>query len=161
MPTVATHLWKPSDSRVVVIDSFVPVPRGSSVSTPAPLNWAAKDPRDVLDYQVDIAPALTGDDGDCIATMDISVTPGGPGDLAVTSSAAVGTRVVAWLAGGYGGVVYTVTIEISTVNGRTLQRSILLPVVSLANPDGPANSIETSDGGFLTDQDGNPILAAP
>ncbi len=40
MPTLATHLWKPSDSRVVVIDSFIPVPRGASVSVPAPLNWA-------------------------------------------------------------------------------------------------------------------------
>jgi hypothetical protein len=161
MPTLATHLWKPSDSRVVVIDSFIPVPRGASVSVPAPLNWASKDPRDVLDYQVDIGPALVGDDGDSIETMDISVTPNAAGDLAVLSSAADGTRVVVWLAGGQSGTVYTVTIEVSTTNGRTLLRSILLPVVSLANPDSPDNSLEIVDGVSLVDSNGNPILAVP
>ena len=159
MPTAATHLWKPSDSRTVVIDSFVPVPRGGSVSVPVPLNWAAKDPRDVLDYQVDIGPALVGDEGDAIATMDLAVSPDGVGDLAVTSSVADGTRIVVWFAGGQSGVVYTVTIEVTTINGRALQRSILLPVISLSNPDIPVNSLETSAGVMLTDHNGNPVLA--
>lgn len=161
MAVTATHLWRPSDSRVVVIDSFIPVPRGASVSVPAPLNWASKDPRDVLDYQVDVGPALVGDDGDSIDMMDVSITPNAAGDLAVLSSAADGTRVVVWLAGGRSGVVYTVTIEVSTTNGRTLLRSILLPVVALGNPDATDNSLEIVDGVTLIDSNGNPILAIP
>jgi hypothetical protein len=161
MATPATHLWRPSESRVVVIDAFIPVPRGASVSVPAPLNWASKDPRDVLDYQVDIGPALVGDEGDSIETVDITVTPSAAGDLAVVSSAADGTRVVAWLAGGQSGTVYTVTIQVSTTNGRTLLRSILLPVISLANPNSPDNTLEITDGLSLVDNGGNPILAVP
>jgi hypothetical protein len=161
MAVTATHLWRPSDSRVVVIDSFIPVPRGASVSVPAPLNWASKDPRDVLDYQVDIGPALVGDDGDSIERIDVSVTPSAAGDLVVLSSAADGTRVVVWLAGGRSGIVYTVTIEVSTMNGRTLLRSIMLPVVSLGNPDATDNTLEVVVGVSLVDNNGNPILAVP
>jgi hypothetical protein len=49
MPTPATHVWKPSNARTVVLDSFIPVPRGSTALAPPPLNWPAKDPADVLD----------------------------------------------------------------------------------------------------------------
>lgn len=161
MPTAATHLWKPSVSRIVVIDSFIPVARGSNAVAPAPLNWAAKDPRDILDYQVDIGPALAGDPGDAIATVDIAVIPGNPGDVTVDSTVADGTRVVLWVSGGQAGVVYTVTVQVSTVNGRTVQRSILLPVVSLSDPDVPVDSIEISTGVMLTDHNGNPVLAVP
>ena len=93
--------------------------------------------------------------------MDITVTPSAAGDLAVVSSAADGTRVVAWLAGGQSGTVYTVTIQVSTTNGRTLLRSILLPVISLANPNSPDNTLEITDGLSLVDNGGNPILAVP
>jgi hypothetical protein len=161
MPTTATHIWKPSDSRVVHLDAFVPLPRGGGVSSPAPLNWPAKDPRDVLDYQLDIAPALIGDEGDSIESIDVSIVPNNAGDLVTTSVAADGVRAVLWFAGGVAGVVYTVTIEITTANGRAIQRSILLPVLSLSNPHVPANAIETLDGIMLTDHNGNPILSSP
>ena len=69
MTTAAEHIWKPSDSRIVVLDSFIPVPRGATFSAPAPLNWPAKDPDDVLDYQFDISPVVVGNDGDGIAPL--------------------------------------------------------------------------------------------
>ena len=79
MPTPATHVWKPSNARTVVLDSFIPVPRGSTAVAPPPLNWPTKDPADVLDYQFDISPALVGNDGDAIATLDVTIEPANPG----------------------------------------------------------------------------------
>ena len=161
MATPAIHIKKPSDSRVVVLDAFVPVPRGSSFSAPPPLNWAAKDPRDALDYQIDISPVVIGDDGDTINTVDVSVVPSGAGDLAVVSSAVDGNRIIVWLSGGRPKVIYNVTVEMTTTNGRALQISILLPVIPLSSPEVPAGSIEISSGIILTDHNGNPVLAVP
>jgi hypothetical protein len=154
-----THVWKPSSARSVVIDSFVPVPRGSVAAAPAPLNWPTKDPQDILDYQLDIAPAVLGNAADVIATLTASVAPSNPGDLTVNSVGVDGTAAILWLAGGQAGTVYTVTLSITTANGRAIQRSVLLPVLDLSVPLVPANAIQISAGVILTDQNGNPVLA--
>ena len=160
MTTPVSYVWKPSSARVVVIDSFIPVPRGSVAVAPPPLNWPIKDPQDVLDYQVDIGPAVVGNQGDVIASLTISVTPNNAGDLTVNSAAADGTLAVLWLSGGQAGTVYTITLAIVTTSGRTIQRSILLPVLELSVPPMPANAIQTSAGVVLTDQNGNPVLTS-
>lgn len=158
-PTPASHVWKPSTARRVVLDAFIPVPRGSAAVAPAPLNWPAKDPADVLDYEFDISPALIGNHGDAISTLDVAISPSGAGDLALVNSAADGSVAVLWLAGGQAGTVYQATISISTTNGRTVQRSILLPVLSLSQPPIPLNAIQTNAGLVITDQNGNPVTA--
>jgi hypothetical protein len=160
MPTPATHVWKPSKARLVTIDSFIPVPRGTTTIAPAPLNWPAKDPADVLDYTVDIEPALVGNDGDGIATLDASVLPADPGDLVLQSMTADGTRAILWFSGGQSGTTYTVTFVITTLNGRSVQRTILLPVIALSVPAIPPNAILTAAGIVLTDQNGNPIVSS-
>jgi hypothetical protein len=160
MPTQATHVWKPSSARTVTLDSFIPVPRGAIASAPAPLNWPTKDPADVLDYQFDISPALIGNDGDAIQTLDATVSPANPGDLVLESATADGSVAVFWLSQGQAGTIYTVTIVISTTNGRTVQRSILLPVLSLSTPSVPTTAIETDTGLVITDQNGNPVLSS-
>jgi hypothetical protein len=159
MATNAPHVLKPSCARQVTIDSFVPVPRGSDAVVPPPLNWPAKDPRDVLDYVVEFSPAVIGNDADSISTLDVTISPNAPGDLSLASAAADGTRGVLWLANGQAGTVYVVTIVVSTVNGRTIQRSILLPVLALSNPLMPATAIQIATGLVLTDQNGNPVLS--
>jgi len=159
MSTPANHAWKPSNARVVVIDSFVPVPRGTTAVAPALLNWPAKDPGDVLDYALDIAPAIVGNDGDGIATLDVAISPSNPGDLTVQSSTTDGTRAILWLEEGQAGTVYTVTFSISTNSGRWIQRSILLPVLSLAVPPVPVDALITQTGTPLVDQNGNPVVA--
>jgi hypothetical protein len=158
MSTTVSHVWKPSSARLVLIDSFVPIPRGSSAAAPAPLNWPTKDPGDILDYILDIGPAIVGNDGDGIATVEVSFAPSNPGDLELQSTTADGSRIVLWLSGGQAGTVYTITFLITTINGRSLQRSVLLPVLLLSIPVYPATSIMTT-AGILTDQDGNPVLA--
>ncbi len=160
MTNSVSYVWKPSTARTVVVDSFVPVPRGSAAAAPPPLNWPTKDPRDVLDYQLDIAPAVVGNPHDSIATLSVSSTPDSPGDLTVNSVAADGTLAVVWLAGGQAGTVYTVTLLIGTTSGRTIQRSILLPVLELSVPPVPANALQTTIGVVVTDQNGNPILVS-
>ena len=161
MPTAASHVWKPSVARTVTLDAFIPVPRGTTPSVPTKPSWPLKDPADLLDYQFDITPALIGNDGDAIATLDIAISPANPGDLALTATAADGCRAVLWLGGGQSGTIYTVTLTIGTQAGRMIARSVVLPVASLATPPAPADGLMTDAGGALTDQSGNPILAGP
>ena len=161
MPTPATHVWKPSNARTVVLDSFIPVPRGSTAVAPPPLNWPTKDPVDVLDYQFDISPALVGNDGDAIATLDVTIEPANPGDLILNSATTDGAVAILWLSRGQSGTVYTVNLVITTFNGRTINRSILLPVLYLSVPPIPTNALITEQGVVLTDQNGNPVLIAP
>ncbi len=160
MSTPAAHVWIPSHARVVTIDSFIPVARGTTAVAPPPMNWPTKDPGDILDYILEIGPAIVGNDGDRIANLDVSSMPSNPGDLVIQSSTTDGSRIILWLAEGQAGTVYTLTFAITTVNGRSLQRSVLLPVLLLSVPRIPASAILTSTGTMLTDQSGNPFLSS-
>lgn len=158
MPTIVNHVYKPSIARRVQLDGFIPVARGAAAVAPPPLAWPAKDPQDILDYQLDIGPAVVGNDGDFINTIDISIAPNLPGDLTLLSTVADGNSAVIWLAHGQPGTVYTITANISTVNGRNIQRSVLLPVLLLSNSAVPVDAILTDAGVVITDQNGNPLL---
>ena len=154
MGTMATHVWRPSAARVLVLDGFVPGPRGVPAEVAGLLAWPAKDPADVLDYQFDISPALSGNDGDAVSTLDVVITPAAPGDLSLDSAVADGARAVLWLRGGQAGTTYRVTLTMGTQAGRTLSRSVLLPVLSLAGGDGEF-VLQTETGAPLQDGDGN------
>ena len=158
MPTIATHVWRPSGARRVVLDGFVPVPRGTIPSTPAPLSWPAKDPADILDYEFDVSAALLGNRGDTIATIDVAITPNAAGDLALTNNAADGPIAVFWFGSGQIGTIYVVQITVGTSSGRTLSRAVLLPVQSLSSVSAPTEVLTTDTGTVVTDQSGNPIL---
>jgi hypothetical protein len=158
MATPAAHVRKPSSARRVLLDGFIPEPRGSTIAAPPLLSWPPKDPIDVLDYQLDISPAMVGNDGDTIATLDVMLAPSNPGDLTLNDAQADGNVAVLWLAGGQADVVYTVTLVITTVAGRTIQRSVLLPVLHLSTLPISANVLQTDTGVIVTDQNGNPVL---
>ncbi len=157
MPTTATHVWKPSVARTITLDAFVPVPRGTAPAVLAAPFWPVKDPADLLDYQFDIAPAFAANDGDAIGTLDVAISPANTGDLALASATADGSRAVLWLSGGQSGTTYTVTLTIGTLAGRTLSRSVLLPVAALSTPPAAPSVLTTNTGATLTDQNGNPI----
>jgi hypothetical protein len=158
MATLVSHVWKPSKARIITIDSFVPVPRGTTATAPTPLSWPSKDPGDILDYQLDIEPALIGNEGDAIESVDVNVVPSQPGDLSTDNITADGCRIVVWFSSGQAGTTYSVTALVTMASGRTLQRSILLPVVAMSLPSFPINAIETTTFDPLTDQNGNPIV---
>lgn len=157
MPTPANPVWRPSHARAVLLDSFIPVPRGAAAIAPPPLSWPAKDPADVLDYQFDIAPALIGNDGDAIASLDVTIAPAGPGDLVLQSAAADGSSAVLWLAEGNAGVHYAVTLSIVTRNNRAITRVVRLPVLALSVAAIPDTILLAGPGAGLTDESGNPI----
>lgn len=158
MPTTATHVWRPSGARRVVLDGFVPVPRGTIPAPPTPLAWPSKDPADILDYEFDVSAALLGNCGDTIATLDVTVLPNAAGDLTLSSSTADGPIAVFWFASGQVGTIYVVQITIGTTSGRTLSRAVLLPVQSLATAAAPTQVLTTDTGTVVTDQSGSPIL---
>jgi hypothetical protein len=157
MSTTFSHVWRPSAARRLEIDGFVPLPRGPVAVPVAPLAWPAKDPSDTLDYVFDIAPAVAGNGGDVIASLSVAVTPNAPGDLIAQSLAADGTLAIVWLAGGQPGTTYTVTLAIATASGRTIARSILLPVTALATTAPVTNALTTPLGLALTDPSGTPL----
>src|SRR5580698_6042743 len=159
MSTTVSHVWKPSQARLVTIDSFMPVPRGTTAVAPPPLNWPTKDPGDVLDYILDIGPAIVGNDADSIATLGVTISPSLPGDLTMQSMTTDGSQIILWLWNGQAGTVYNITFNITTVNGRALQRTIMLPVLLLSVPPAPAGALLTGSGLALTDQNGNPIVS--
>ena len=155
MTTPANHLYRPSIARVLVLDGTVPRPRGAR-PLPQPC-WPAKDPADVLDYQFDIAPALTGAEGDAVATLDVSITPADPGGVSLVSAAADGARAVLWLGGGQAGVTYSVTLTIGTQAGRMLSRAVLLPVRALSGTPSVSGVLLTESGSPVLDGAGNSI----
>ena len=159
MATAPAHVLKPSTARLVTIDSFIPVPRGSQAVAPPLLNWPAKDPNDVLDYQIEYAPAVIGNDADGIATLDVTVSPNAPGALLVSRTTVDGTCAVLWMSGGQAGTVYVITLTMTTVNGRVVQRSVLLPVISLSSVTVTPLALGTSDGTMITDSSGKPLLS--
>lgn len=155
--TPTPRVWQTSSARLIEIEGFIPTPRGLALLPPRPLAWPEKDPGDTLDYTFEIAPALAGNPGDTIASMSATISPDNLGDLTLASSAIDGTRLVLWLAGGQPGTVYTVAISVTTACGRSLARSIALPVVPLASVPAPATAITTLGGTPITSPLGQPI----
>jgi hypothetical protein len=156
MPTPVTHLWRPSSARLIVLDGFAPVPRGATQTVPVLLAWPAKDPSDLLDYQLDVTEALAGDEADAITTLDVQITPDAQGDLTMTASGAEGCRAVLWLSGGQIGTTYTVMLTLGTGGGRTISRAVQLPVLALATSVA-SDGLLTDSGVPLTDENGNPL----
>jgi hypothetical protein len=153
MSTPASHLWHPSTARLLRLDGFAPAPRGVPPCMPSPQAWPIKDPEDVLDYLVDLSPALVGNDNDTVATLDVSINPSNTGDLSLVSASVDDPRLVIWLSSGRPGVTYRVTVRVSLASGRQIARDFLLPVGMLATPvDG--NDLLAGSGGPITSSTG-------
>jgi len=80
-----------------------------------------KDPSAILDYSIDWSLWL---DGDTIQTSSWTVPQG----LTKASETNNSTTATVWLSGGTVDQTYTVTNRITTANGRTDERSILIKV---------------------------------
>ena len=160
MATPATYSWIPSTARVILIDGFGMIPRGTLQVPQPPPAWPAKDPGDTLDYVLDISEAIAGNEGDSIATLDVVISPDNSGDLTVQSASADGDQAILWLTAGYAGTTYAVTITIGTNSGRVIGRTINLPVIYLAAPAVGSSAITTQTGAPITDQDDDPITTS-
>ena len=163
-PPMVTQAWKPSSARCVVLNGFLPMPRGAAPPSPAPLVWPPKDPSDVLDFEIDASQALLGNDGDVITSISVAVQP--PDELLPGQVIADGQAAVLWFSGGVAGTTYVVQATIGTSSGRVIGRAVLLPVQALASPPAPpatpgasaGQALQTDAGVVVTDQNGAPIL---
>lgn len=81
-----------------------------------------KDPNAVLDYSIEWSKWLGSDQ---IAT---SAWTGSDPALEITNESNTATRTTVWLSGGAVGQSYTVTNQITTVGGRTDDRSFTIQV---------------------------------
>jgi hypothetical protein len=82
-----------------------------------------KDPQAILDYPFKWTDYLL----DPVDTLQSQVTTVETG-ITLESSGISGTNVVVWLSGGTPGQTYRVANRITTVGGRTDERSILIKV---------------------------------
>jgi hypothetical protein len=161
MSTPATHTWQPTTARIVVVEGFGPYPPGALQTQPPALIWPIKDPGDVLDYVFDLSDALAGNDGDSIATLDVSIYPNNTGDLTLQSSSADGDQAVLWLASGVAGTTYAVTVVVGTNSGRIFSRTVSLPVEALATPPSAGSNVITNQAGApITDQTGTALTTS-
>jgi hypothetical protein len=160
MATPATYSWVPSTARVIVIDGFGIVPRGTVATLQPPLSWPVKDPSDTLDYVLDISEAIAGNEGDAIATLDVAISPSNSGDLILHSASADGGLAIMWFGAGFAGTNYAVTVTIGTNSGRTIGRTVILPVLSLATPPVPSDAITDQTGAAITTQTDQPITTS-
>ncbi len=157
--TAVPQVWRPSGARLVALDGQLPLPRGVVPSDVPPLVWPAKDPGDVLDFALDATAALAGDTTDRIATVAVTVVPqASSADVQLGNVVADGAVIVMWLSSGQSGTVYSIQVTMSTLNGRTIGRTVLLPVQEMAAVAPPASVLVTDAGAVVTDQNGNPIL---
>ena len=157
MGTRATYSWIPSNARLVTVEGYGVVPRGSPTPVLKPLAWPAKDPTDTLDFVLDISDAIAGNEGDSIATLDVSISPDNAGDLVLQSSSADGDLAVMWFSQGVAGTVYAVTVTVGTNSGRVIGRTISLPVLALATPPVSGAALTDQIGSPLTDESDEPI----
>lgn len=154
-----SRIWQPSSARRIFLDGFLPLPRGTVPAAPTLFAWPAKDPGDTLDYELDISQALAGNDTDSVAAVSVAVAP--DDTLVVGPTAADGAAAVLWLSGGEAGTTYAVQITMTTVTGRVIARTVLLPVQSLAPAIVPlpaTSGLSALSGVSITDESGDSIL---
>lgn len=160
-PSAPSRIWQPSSARRVFLDGFLPVPRGTIPAAASLFAWPAKDPGDTLDYQIDISQALAGNDTDSVAAIAVAVMP--QDTLVVGPTAGDGPAAVLWLSGGQAGTTYAVQVTMTTLTGRVVARTILLPVQALAPavvPTPSLSGLSALSGVAVTDAAGEPILVS-
>lgn len=93
----------------------------------ATLKWDSKDPQEKLDYSLTWAKELSRLD-DTIFDSQWRIEDG-DGALTTTGDGISGHITYIWLVGGTAGVTYKLINTITTDDGRTYERTVLLPVV--------------------------------
>lgn len=86
------------------------------------LTWPAKDPDEVLDYEIDWTKRL---DGDTITSEDFIVAEG---DVVVDSSTSTDSTATVWLSGGTLDEQCLITCRVVTAGGRTMDQSMKLKI---------------------------------
>ena len=91
------------------------------------MTFLLKDPEASLDYAIDWG-AQYLDEGDLLADSSWSVDPDEPGGVSVAGSSFSDRISTVQAAGGIAGRLYRLANQVTTVSGRTDERSIVLRV---------------------------------
>lgn len=103
------------------------------------LSWPAKDPDEILDYDIDWTSRLYSpaeldlvDAGQTVVPADIILTSTFTLPIGITanSSSNTTTTTKVWLAGGTDGQTYLILNRIVTSGGRTMDQTVKLKVKS-------------------------------
>ena len=86
------------------------------------LTWPAKDPDEVLDYQVDWSARLAS--GDSVQSSTWTLDSG----LSQNSASIASPKTTIWLSGGTAGKTATIVNRVVTTQGRTMEETIALPI---------------------------------
>lgn len=89
-------------------------------------SWPAKDPDELLDYEIDWSKRMPASDTISISTWSV---PAGLNQVA-QSVIESGKVAVVWIAGGTVGELYPVLNTVVTAEGRTMQQTVRLKVKS-------------------------------
>ena len=88
------------------------------------LSWPAKDPNEILDYQIQWSPRLRTD---TISTSTFSLkTANG---VSIDSQSNTTTTSTVWLSGGTAGGTAVINCRIVTAAGRTMDQTVYLEIV--------------------------------
>lgn len=87
-------------------------------------SWPAKDPNDVLDYQIDWSRRL--DTGDSIGNAAFSLAV--PAGLTIVSQSFTANSATVWLSGGNAGQTAQILCRISTAGGRQMDITTRLAI---------------------------------
>ncbi|ANA12938.1 phage fiber-tail adaptor protein [Acetobacter oryzifermentans] len=170
---VPSPIWQPACARTIAIPEPANLRARGLVASIISISWAPKSSSDNFDFSLDASGILCGT-GDYIAQVEASVatSQGRPTDLAVSWCSVVNGLACVFLGGGEPGTTQTVSVEITTQQGRIISQDVLLAIVSgvasTPNPvptlaDGtpvPPNAMRDSDASILLDDNGNPLLFA-
>lgn len=108
------------------------------------LSWPAKDPDEILDYDIDWTSRLYSESelaqveagatvvpADTIASSTFTLpAQTGTNQLVANSTANTTTATKVWLAGGVEGSVYLVLNRVVTAGGRTMDQTVKLKIKS-------------------------------
>jgi len=115
-----------SAARTVVAPSQGFTAAGALVASPY-LVWPTAEPGDNLDYSLDLTAPLE-DVGDVIATVTLTVSPSGTGELSYSRLSVAGDVITWWGAGGVAGRRYLVSVTAATGYGRAFSYVVALNI---------------------------------
>lgn len=95
-----------------------------------PLLWPSHDADEHLDYSLIVKALLLDIGNDPVSTVDVSISPSGPGELVASalSYTAALNLITLWLSGGRARL-YHVRVALSTFGGRAFSWSVFIRVV--------------------------------
>ena len=110
-----------------------------SLATVVPLNWPAKDPADICDYPLDFAGAGAMPTDTLVSASATARQLGilNAGTLAIGAVTVAGQVATVRITGGSDPLLYLVVVAGTFTSGQVLNRAVLLPVLSQANPSIP------------------------